>query len=280
MLRLAVQKSGRLHDDSLKLLKECGITIENGKDQLRVRARNFPLDVYYLRNGDIPKYLQDGVVDCAIIGENLLVEKAPELDARIKLGFSKCRVALAIPKNDNFNGISDLEGKQIATSYPNTLQQFLDKNHIEASIHQINGSVEIAPNIGLSDGIMDIVSTGSTLFKNNLKEVVSIMDSQAVLAVRPGMADDNLSELCFRIESVLKARNYRYVLLNAPNESLDKICSILPGMKSPTILPLADANWSSVHSVLPKQDFWELISKLKKAGAQGVLVCPIEKMVI
>lgn len=280
MLRLAVQKSGRLHDDSLKLLKECGITIENGKDQLRVSARNFPLDVYYLRNGDIPKYLQDGVVDCAIIGENLLVEKAPELEARLSLGFSKCRVSLAIPKGESFNSVADLEGKQIATSYPNTLQQFLDNNRVKASIHQINGSVEIAPNIGLSDGIMDIVSSGSTLFKNNLKEVVRIMDSQAVLAVRPGTQNETLSELSFRIESVLKGRNYRYVLLNAPNDKLQEICDILPGMKSPTILPLAEDNWSSVHSVLPKQDFWELISKLKKAGAQGVLVCPIEKMVI
>lgn len=280
MLRLAVQKSGRLHDDSLKLLKECGITIENGKDQLRVSARNFPMDVYYLRNGDIPKYLEDGVVDCAIVGENLLIEKAPSLEARIPLGFSKCRVSLAVPKNMAFEHVRDLNGKQIATSYPNTLKTFLKEQNIKASIHQINGSVEIAPNIGLSDGIMDIVSSGSTLFKNNLKEVVKIMDSQAVLAVRAGTKNETLSELSFRIESVLKARNYRYVLLNAPNKSLEEICAILPGMKSPTILPLADQNWSSVHSVLPKQDFWELINKLKKAGAQGVLVCPIEKMVI
>lgn len=280
MLRIAIQKSGRLHDDSLKLLKECGISIENGRDQLRVRSRNFPLDVYYLRNGDIPKYLEDGVVDCAILGQNLLVEKAPELQSRIPLGFSKCRVSLAVPMSMEYNGLEDFQGKQIATSYPKTLEKFLEENGIDASIHQINGSVEIAPNIGLSDGIMDIVSSGSTLFRNNLKEVVKIMDSQAVLAVKPGLTNKTLNELCFRIESVLKARSYRYVLLNAPNDKLAEICKILPGMKSPTVLPLADRNWSSIHSVLPKQDFWELIEKLKKAGAQGVLVCPIEKMVI
>jgi len=280
MLRIAIQKSGRLHEDSLKLLNECGISIENGRDQLRVRSRNFPLDVYYLRNGDIPKYLKDGIVDCAIIGQNLLTEKAPDLEARIPLGFSKCRVSLAVPRGMEYTDLKDLHGKQIATSYPKTLQRYLDEHGIDASIHQINGSVEIAPNIGLSDGIMDIVSSGSTLFKNNLKEVVKIMDSQAVLAVKPGASNSTLSELCFRIESVLKARNYRYVLLNAPNDKLEQICAILPGMKSPTVLPLADRNWSSIHSVLPKQDFWELIDKLKKAGAQGVLVCPIEKMVI
>ncbi|MBX2826859.1 MAG: ATP phosphoribosyltransferase [Flavobacteriaceae bacterium] len=282
-LKIAVQKSGRLHDHSLKLLKDAGISIDNGKDQLKAEAKNFPVEVYYLRNGDIPQYLKDGVVDCAIIGQNVLVEKGEDIDVAELLGFSKCRVSLAVSKIFEYDSIADLNGKRIATSYPNTTRKYLEEHGITADLHVINGSVEIAPNIGLADAICDIVSSGSTLFKNNLKEVEVMMKSQAVLAVSPKIPEDTapiLERLRFRIQSVLKGRNSRYVLLNAPNDKLEDIVSILPGMKSPTILPLADENWSSVHSVIKQEEFWEVIDQLKEAGAQGILVCPIEKMVI
>lgn len=282
-LKIAVQKSGRLHDESLRLLKDCGISIDNGKDQLKASAKNFPLELYYLRNGDIPQYLKDGVVDCAIIGENLLVEKGNGIQIIEKLGFSKCRVSLAVSKGFAYDSIQDLNGKRIATSYPQTLQSYLDRQGIQADLHIINGSVEIAPNIGLADAICDIVSSGSTLFKNNLKEVETIMTSEAVLAQSPEISEevaDILSKLTFRLQSVLKGRDYKYVLLNAPNDRLDTIIDLLPGMKSPTVLPLAEKDWSSIHSVLPKDTFWEVIDQLKLAGAQGILVCPIEKMVV
>ncbi|RDK85277.1 ATP phosphoribosyltransferase [Marinirhabdus gelatinilytica] len=282
-LKIAIQKSGRLNEDSLKILKQCGISIDNGKDQLKANAKNFPLEIYYLRNGDIPKYLQDGVVDCAIIGENILVEKGKGIAISEKLGFSKCRVSLAVPKSEKYNGISDLTNKRIATSYPETTKNYLAKKGIEAELHIINGSVEIAPNIGLADAICDIVSSGSTLFKNNLKEVEVMMKSEAVLAISSKITPETtavLDKLRFRIQSVLRGRDSKYVLLNAPNEKLTEITKILPGMRSPTILPLAQEGWSSMHSVINQDEFWDVIDQLKEAGAEGILVCPIEKMVV
>mgnify|MGYP005989158201 CR=1 FL=1 len=282
-LKIAIQKSGRLNQDSLQILKDCGISIDNGKDQLKANASNFPLEVYYLRNGDIPQYLRDGVVDIAIIGENILIEKGKDINIVEKLGFSKCKVSLAIPKGERYENISYFNNKQIATSYPNTVKKYLLDKGINSQIHIINGSVEIAPNIGLADGICDIVSSGSTLFKNNLKEVEVLLKSEAVLAVSPNISEENketLNRLQFRLQSVLKGRNSKYVLLNAPNDQLQEIIDVLPGMKSPTVLPLAEKGWSSVHSVIPKNQFWELIDDLKKKGAEGILVCPIEKMVL
>ncbi len=282
-LKIAVQKSGRLHDDSMKLLKDIGISIDNGKDQLKASARNFPLEVFYLRNGDIPQYLKDGVVDAAIIGENVLIEKGREISVIEKLGFSKCKVSIAIPKSKTYTSIQDLQGKRIATSYPNTVNQFLNDNKVNAQLHIINGSVEIAPNIGLADAIVDIVSSGSTLFKNGLKEVEVLLKSEAVLAVSPKISKDCqeiLNRIQFRLQSVLRGRQNKYVLLNAPNDKLDAIVNILPGMNSPTILPLAKEGWSSLHSVINKNEFWEVIDELKIHGAEGILVCPIENMVL
>ncbi|WP_053978088.1 ATP phosphoribosyltransferase [Mangrovimonas xylaniphaga] len=282
-LKIAVQKTGRLHDDSMRILNEIGVSIDNGKDQLKVAARNFPLEVFYLRNGDIPHYLKDGVVDAAIIGENVLIEKGGNLTIVEKLGFSRCKVSVAIPKSSKFKSIQDLEGKRIATSYPNTVNQYLTKNNINANLHIINGSVEIAPNIGLADAIVDIVSSGSTLFKNNLKEVEVILKSEAVLAASPLIGKEQqeiLDRLQFRLQSVLKGRQSKYVLLNAPNDKIEDIIKILPGMKSPTVLPLAEEGWSSVHSVINKHEFWDIIDELKREGAQGILVCPIENMVL
>lgn len=282
-LHIAVQKSGRLHDESLKLLNDCGISIDNGKDQLKAVARNFPLEIFYLRNGDIPQYIRDGVVDIAIIGENLLIEKGKEITIKEKLGFSKCRVSIAIPKDDAYKGIESLTGKKIATSYPNTVEGFLAEKGIDAELHIINGSVEIAPNIGLSDAICDIVSSGSTLFKNNLKEVEVLFKSEAVLAassILDAEKTDILEKLQFRIQSVLKGRQSKYILMNVPNDSIDKISSILPVLKSPTVLPLAEQGWSSLHSVVNEGTFWEVIDELKTAGAQDILVCPVEKMVL
>ena len=282
-LHIAVQKSGRLHYESLKLLNDCGISIDNGKDQLKAVARNFPLEIFYLRNGDIPQYLRDGVVDIAIIGENLLVEKGDDIFIKEKLGFSKCRVSIAIPKEDTYKGIESLIGKKIATSYPNTVNGFLVEKGIDAELHIINGSVEIAPNIGLSDAVCDIVSSGSTLFKNNLKEVEVLFESEAVLAASSTLdaeKNDILKKLQFRIQSVLKGRQSKYILMNVPNDSIDIISSILPVLKSPTVLPLAEPGWSSLHSVINEGKFWEVIDELKAAGAQDILVCPVEKMVL
>ena len=282
-IRIAIQKSGRLNEDSLSLLKDCGISIDNGKDQLKASARNFPMDVFYLRNGDIPQYLRDGIVDIAILGENVLIEKGDTITVAEKLGFSKCKVSLAVPKNVKYTDISYFEGKRIATSYPNTVKQYLDKKGINAELHIINGSVEIAPNIGLADGICDIVSSGSTLFKNNLKEVEVMLKSEAVLAVSPTIsteAKEILEKLKFRMRAVLKGKNSKYILLNAPNDKIETISNILPGMRSPTVLPLAEEGWSSIHSVVDDIEFWQVIDDLKKAGAEGILVAPIEKMVL
>ncbi|WP_419211444.1 ATP phosphoribosyltransferase [Maribacter sp. X9] len=282
-IRIAIQKAGRLNEDSLQILKDCGISIDNGKDQLKASSRNFPIEVFYLRNGDIPQYLRDGVVDIAIIGENVLIEKGEDISIAEKLGFSKCKVSLAVPKSVKYNSVKDFEGKRIATSYPNTVLNYLKEKGVNADLHIISGSVEIAPNIGLADAICDIVSSGSTLFKNNLKEVEVMLTSEAVLAVSPQITEERkalLAKLQFRIQSVLKARNSKYVLLNAPNAKLDGILKLLPGMRSPTVLPLAEEGWSSVHTVINKDTFWEVIDELKKAGAEGILVCPIEKMVL
>jgi ATP phosphoribosyltransferase len=282
-LKIAVQKSGRLNDESMKLLKDIGISIDNGKDQLKAVSRNFPVEVFYLRNGDIPQYLKDGVVDVAIIGENVLYEKGEGITIAEKLGFSKCRVSLAIPKSSKYNSIKNLEGKEIATSYPNTLKKYLSSQEINAGIHVINGSVEIAPNIGLADAIVDIVSSGSTLFKNNLKEVEVILKSEAVLAVSPKIKSEQkeiLNKIQFRLKSVLRGRSNKYILLNAPNDKIDAITAILPGMNSPSILPLAKEGWSSIHSVINKSDFWEIIDALKENGAEGILVSSIDNMVL
>lgn len=281
-LRLAVQKSGRLNEDSLKMLKAIGISIDNGKDQLKASSRNFPLEVFFLRNGDIPQYLRDGVVDVAIIGENILIEKGEDISIVEKLGFSKCRVSIAVPKESSIKSLKDLEGKRIATSYPNTVSNFLSKSNTSAKLHIINGSVEIAPNIGLADAICDIVSSGSTLFKNNLKEIEVLLNSEAALVKSPKISEENqniLDKIQFRLKSVLAGRENKYVLLNAPNNKVNEVIKILPGIKSPTILPLAKKDWSSIHSVINKNDFWEIIDELKEVGAEGILVCPIENMV-
>ncbi|ARV14249.1 ATP phosphoribosyltransferase [Polaribacter sp. SA4-12] len=282
-LRIAVQKSGRLNDDSMRILKNIGISIENGKDQLKASARNFPLEVFYLRNGDIPQYLRDGVVDVAIIGENVLIEKGNDIDFVERLGFSKCKVSIAVPKESKANTLKDLDGKRIATSYPETVKKYLKEYNIDAQLHTISGSVEIAPNIGLADGICDIVSSGSTLFKNGLKEIEVLFKSEAVLAVSPLISEERraiLEKIQFRIQSVLKGQNSKYILLNAPNDKLENILKLLPGMRSPTVLPLAEEGWSSVHTVISKNAFWEIIDELKANGAEGILVCPIEKMVL
>ncbi len=282
-LRIAIQKSGRLNEDSLQILKDAGISIDNGKEQLKAAARNFPLEVMYLRNGDIPQYLRDGVVDVAILGENVLVEKGEDIITGEKLGFSKCRVSIAVPKSMKFNDLSDLNGKKIATSYPNTVQSFLAEKGISAELHIINGSVEIAPNIGLADAICDIVSSGSTLFKNNLKEVEVILKSEAVLAISPNITAERkeiLEKLQFRLKSVLHARTSKYILMNVPNDKLKNVIKLLPGMRSPTVLPLAEEGWSSIHTVIKEERFWEVIDELKINGAEGILVAPIEKMVM
>ena len=282
-LKIAIQKSGRLHDESIQILKDCGISVYNGNDQLKVTASNFPLEVYYLRNSDIPQYLIDGVVDIAIVGDNLLVEKEKNIQIDEKLGFSKCKVSVAVPKNFNYNSIQDLNGLRVATSYPKTVVDYFSSKGISVDIHQISGSVEIAPNIGLSDAIVDIVSSGSTLFKNGLKEVEVILKSEAVLAVSPQISDEAkqlVSKLQFRIQSVLRSRKSKYILMNVPNDKISEISKILPVLKSPTVMPLAEEGWSSVHSVIDEDKFWEVIDQLKEAGAEGILVCPIEKMVL
>jgi ATP phosphoribosyltransferase len=282
-LKIAIQKSGRLNEDSIQILKDCGISINNGIDQLKAEASNFPLEVLYLRNSDIPQYLIDGVVDIAIVGDNLLVEKGKGIQVVQKLGFSKCKVSVAVPKAFEYKSIKDLDGLRIATSYPNTVIEYFNSFGVNVDIHQISGSVEIAPNIGLADAIVDIVSSGSTLFKNNLKEVEIIYKSEAVLAVSPKVTPDVqklIDTLKFRIESVLRARNSKYILMNVPNEKIEEVGKILPVLRSLTVLPLAQEGWSSVHSVIDKDTFWQVIDQLKEAGAEGILICPIEKMVL
>ncbi len=283
ILRLAIQKSGRLHDDSIKLLKECGIDISNGVNKLKAEATNFPLEVFFLRDDDIPQYVEDGVADIGFVGENVVYEKEKEVVVVEKLGYGKCRLSIAVGRNEKYDSVHYLDNRKIATSYPVIVAEFLKKHHINAEIHEISGSVEIAPGIGLADAICDLVSSGSTLFMNGLKEVETILQSQAVLIRNPALDEEQLkilNKLLFRIQSVKKAKNTKYILLNAPNENLENIIGLLPGMKSPTVLPLAEAGWSSVHSVLNENDFWEIIEKLKDAGAQGILVIPIEKMII
>lgn len=281
-LKIAIQKSGRLYEDSVKLLSECGIDLRNVKDRLKTESDTFPLEVFFFRDDDIPQYVEDGVADVGIVGENVLYETAKQIDVVEKLGFGKCRLALAIPRTEEFAG-NYLQGKRIATSYPVLLKKYLDENKIAAEIHEISGSVEIAPGIGLADVVCDLVSSGSTLFMNGLKEVETILQSQAVLAKNKILTGDKLElleKLLFRIRAVKKAKRNKYVLMNAPNENLQTIISLLPGMKSPSVLPLAESGWSSVHSVLSEDEFWEKIEQLKAAGAQGILVIPIEKMII
>lgn len=282
-LKIAIQKSGRLYEDSIKLLKDCGISYNDGKDQLKVEVDNFPMEIFLLRNSDIPQYLEDGVVDVAILGENLLIEKEKDIEIVRPLGFSKCRVSLAVPKEVESDDLSYFEGKKIATSYPKTLQKFLDQNQISAEIHIISGSVEIAPNIGLADGICDIVSSGSTLFKNGLRETQTILRSQAVLAKSKSLEEEKksiLEKFIFRIDAVLNAKNTKYILLNVPNDNIPNVAKILPVLKSPTVIPLAEEGWSSIHSVIKEQQFWEVIDQLKEAGAQDILIIPIDKMVV
>jgi ATP phosphoribosyltransferase len=281
-LKIAIQKSGRLYDDSISLLKECGIDLRNVKDRLKTESDNFPLEVFFLRDDDIPQYVKDGVADVGIVGENVLYEKCNDVQVLEKLGFGKCRLSLAISKNEEYSA-NYLQGKKIATSYPALLKKYLDENKIIAEIHEISGSVEIAPGIGLADVICDLVSSGSTLFMNGLKEAETILESQAVLIKNKELNDEKLTlvdKLLFRIRSVKKASKNKYILLNAPNDQLQRIFELLPGMKSPTVLPLAEEGWSSVHSVLSEDEFWEKIEQLKAAGAQGILVVPIEKMII
>lgn len=283
MIKIAIQKSGRLNEESLKLVKDCGINFEVYRDQLKVISKNYPIEIYFLRNGDIPKYLNDGVVDLAIIGENTLNEKGYQLNILEKLGFSKCRVSIAVPKDFKYNSVNDLNNIRIATSYPNTLKNFLKKEGVKSDLHIINGSVEISPSIGLADAICDIVSSGSTLFENNLVEVITLFESEAVLVQSKNVKKDLYSEinnLVFRIRSVLLAKKFKYILMNAPNKSINKISKILPVLKSPTVLPLAKEGWSSIHSVIDYEDFWNIIEMLKKEGAEDILVCPIEKMVM
>ncbi|HAI82574.1 MAG TPA: ATP phosphoribosyltransferase [Chitinophagaceae bacterium] len=283
MLKLAIQKSGRLHDDSMKLLKECGIDISNGVNKLKAEANNFPLEVYFLRDDDIPQYVEDAVADIGFVGENVVYEKAKKVSVVEKLGFGKCRLSLAVNKGTTYTDVTTLQGKRIATSYPVITQQYLQQHGVTAEIHEISGSVEIAPGIGLADAICDLVSSGSTLFMNGLKEVEPILQSQAVLIKNNQLSDEKLmllNKLLFRIQSVKKAKHNKYVLMNAPNSSLEKIIDILPGMKSPTVLPLAKEGWSSVHSVISENEFWDLIEQLKAAGAEGILVLPIEKMIV
>jgi ATP phosphoribosyltransferase len=283
ILRIAVQKSGRLSEDSIQLLKECGIDLRNVKDRLRTVSENFPLEVFFLRDDDIPEYVEDGVADIGIVGQNVLAEKGRKVDIVQELGFGKCRLSLAVPKSMSYENVKGLQGKRIATSYPKIVSAFLEKNQVSASIHEISGSVEIAPGIGLSDVVADLVSSGGTLFMNGLKEAEIILESQAVMIAREGIDDDRrqlLDKLLFRIRAVKKAKKSKYILLNAPNANLSDIISLLPGMRSPTVLPLAESGWSSVHSVLSEDEFWERIEKLKAAGAEGILVVPIEKMII
>jgi ATP phosphoribosyltransferase len=283
MLKIAVQKSGRLYEDSVKLLKECGIELNNGNKQLKTIASNFPIEIFFLRDDDIPQYVFDGVADVGIVGENVLLEKQKDIQLIKRLGFSKCRLSIAVPKSQNYQSVNELQGLKIATSYPNILQDFLNRNNCNAEIHEISGSVEIAPGIGLAEAICDLVSSGSTLFTNGLKEVETILYSEAVLTANKNLSEEKqaiLEKLLFRINAVKAAKNNKYIMLNAPNHQLKNIFTLLPGMKSPTVVPLAEDGWSSVQSVVKENDFWEVIEKLKQFEAEGIIVLPIEKMVV
>ena len=283
MLKIAIQKSGRLYEDSIKLLKECGIELNNGNKQLKAVALNFPIEVYFLRDDDIPQYVYDGVADIGIVGENVLLEKNKDIDIAYRLGFGRCRLSIAVPKAVQYSSIEDLRGLKIATTYSTILQQYLDEKNISAEIHEISGSVEIAPGIGLADAICDLVSSGSNLFTNGLKEVEVILQSEAVLSANKNLSDEKrliLEKLLLRINSVKTAKNNKYILLNAPNHQLKNIFSLLPGMKSPTVVPLVEEGWSSIQSVVNENDFWEVIEKLKQFDAEGIIVIPIEKMIV
>lgn len=281
-LRIAIQKKGRLSEDSLKLIKECGIKVNNGTGKLMATATNFPMEFLFLRDDDIPGYVQDGIADIGIVGANEAEEKDKDVEWVKHLGFSKCRLSLAIDKNETYNGVEDFQGKSLATSYPKILGDYLSKKGVKADIHEISGSVEIAPSIGLAYGICDIVSSGSTLLSNGLKEVEVIFKSEAVMLANKELSAEKqaiLDKLIFRINAVQAAKNNKYILLNAPNDKIKEIIKILPGMKSPTVLPLAMEGWSSVHTVIQEDDFWQIIEELKDAGAEGILVVPIEKMI-
>ncbi|MDD6541725.1 MAG: ATP phosphoribosyltransferase [Prevotella sp.] len=283
MLRIAIQSKGRLYDDTISLLKESDIKIPTSKRTLLVQASNFPLEVLYLRDDDIPQSVASGVADIGIVGENEFVERGEDAQIISRLGFSKCRLSLAIPKETNYMGLQWFNGKKIATSYPNILRNYMNKNGIKADIHVITGSVEISPGIGLADGIFDIVSSGSTLVSNNLKEVETVMKSEALLIGNWHMDDakhEVLNDILFRFEAVRSAQDKKYVMMNAPKDRLKEITAVLPGIKSPTIIPLADESWCSIHTVLDEKRFWEIIGKLKELGAQGILVSPIEKMIL
>ncbi len=282
VLRLAIQKSGRLSEKSLGIIKECGIDFNNGNSKLKNAAHNFPIEFLFLRDDDIPGYVADGVADIGIVGDNVNVEKGKKTKRIKELGFSKCRLSIAVPKTMKYSGPKDLNGKSIATSYPKLLGKFLKEHKVKASIHEISGSVEIAPSIGLADAVCDLVSTGGTLLSNGLAEVEVIFKSQAVMIANKEISAAKkkiLDDLMFRIEAVMNARKTKYILLNAPDKSIDKIIKILPGVKSPTVVPLAMKGWSSIHSVVEENEFWDVIDKLRKAGAEGILVTPIEKII-
>lgn len=283
MLRIAVQSKGRLFDDTMNLLNEADIKISSNKRTLLVQSSNFPLEVLYLRDDDIPQSVANGVADLGIVGENEYMERSEDAEIVSRLGFSKCRLSLAIPKSAEYNGIEWFNGRKIATSYPNILHKYLQDNHINAEIHVITGSVEISPGIGLADGIFDIVSSGSTLVSNNLREVEVVMRSEALLIANRALSEEKcrtLKEILFRFEAVRNAEDKKYVRMNVPKERLNDIINVLPGLKSPTVIPLADSDWCSVHTVLDEKRFWEIIGKLKELGAQGILVTPIEKMIL
>lgn len=281
-LKIALQKSGRLSEDSMNLLKKCGIRFTNGLGKLRAETENFPLEIYFLRDDDIPEYVADGVADIGIVGENVLAETEKSVEIIEKLNFGKCRLSLAVPKNFDYRSVKDFEGKRIATSYPNILRRFFAANNVNAEIHTISGSVEIAPSIGLADAVCDLVSSGSTLFTNGLREVETVMNSEAVLVSHTALNADLqavLDKFLFRIKAVKAAEQNKYILLNAPNEKLEQIIEILPGIKSPTVMPLAETGWSSVHSVINENDFWEIVEALKNTGAEGILVLSIDRMI-
>ncbi|MGH1336145.1 MAG: ATP phosphoribosyltransferase [Aureispira sp.] len=283
ILRIALQKSGRLTEQSLELLKDCGIQLPVGGRKLVAPASNFPMEVYFLRSSDIPAYVADGVADVGILGENVLLEKEVTVDTILPLGFAQCRLSLAIPKGETYTGVEYWQDKEIATSYPNTLRRFLTENKVTANVQMISGSVEIAPSIGLADGVCDLVSSGSTLLSNGLKEVAIILESEAVLVANKDLAVPKkalLEQLIFRMRANQAAANNKYILLNAPNDKVATISALLPGMKSPSIMPLGDSGWSSLHSVVKETAFWERIDALKAAGAEGILVLPIEKMIV
>ncbi len=281
-LKIAIQKSGRLNEDSINLLKKCGIKFNNGLGKLRAEAENFPLEIYFLRDDDIPEYVADGVADIGIVGENVVFESGKKVDLIEKLGFGKCRLSLAVPKSFTYNDLQDLGKKRIATTYPQILGRFFAENKVDAEIHTISGSVEIAPSIGLADAICDLVSSGSTLFSNGLREVETVLISEAILISSENLDAELqkiLDKLMFRINAVNAAKQNKYILLNAPNNKIDEISNLIPGIKSPTVLPLADGDWSSIHSVIKENDFWEIVEKLKLAGAEGILVLSIDQMI-